>query len=53
MREALLLVGTQGLTYEDAAELIGCQVGTVKSSVSRARTFLASSLGMASRQAAL
>jgi len=40
-REALLLVGAQGMTYEAAAELIGCQVGTMKSRVSRARTLLA------------
>ncbi|CAO4191979.1 ECF RNA polymerase sigma factor EcfG [Methylorubrum extorquens] len=53
MREALLLVGAQGLTYEDAAALIGCQVGTVKSRVSRARTLLASSLGLDSRRAAV
>ena len=39
-REALMLVGAQGLTYEAAAALIGCQVGTVKSRVSRARAFL-------------
>ncbi|MEG9501064.1 MAG: sigma-70 family RNA polymerase sigma factor [Methylorubrum extorquens] len=51
MREALLLVGAQGLTYEDAAALIGCQVGTVKSRVSRARALLASSLGMDTRRA--
>ena len=39
-------VAAQGLTYEAAAELVGCQVGTVKSRVSRARAFLAGSLGM-------
>ncbi|MDR7037652.1 RNA polymerase sigma factor (sigma-70 family) [Methylobacterium sp. BE186] len=44
-REALLLVGAQGLTYEAAAEVMGCQTGTVKSRVSRARSFLAASLG--------
>ncbi|WP_336492164.1 NepR family anti-sigma factor [Methylobacterium nigriterrae] len=47
-REALLLVAAQGLTYEAAAELVGCQVGTVKSRVSRARAYLAGSLGMLS-----
>ena len=46
-REALLLVGAQGMTYEAAAEVMGCQTGTMKSRVSRARAFLASSLGMA------
>ena len=47
-REALLLVAAQGLTYEATAELVGCQVGTVKSRVSRARAFLAGSLGLSS-----
>jgi RNA polymerase sigma-70 factor (ECF subfamily) len=46
-REALLLVGAQGMTYEAAAEVMGCQTGTMKSRVSRARAFLSSSLGMA------
>lgn len=45
-REALMLVGAQGMTYKDAAIAMGCQVGTAKSRVSRARTFLAASLGM-------
>ncbi len=36
-REALLLVGAEGYTYEEAAERLGCRVGTVKSRVSRAR----------------
>ncbi|GJD95411.1 sigma-70 family RNA polymerase sigma factor [Methylobacterium iners] len=45
-REALLLVGAQGLTYEAAAEVTGCQVGTAKSRVCRARAFLAGSLGL-------
>ena len=42
-RQALLLVGAEGFTYEEAAEQLGCQVGTVKSRVSRARAFLVSS----------
>jgi len=50
-REALLLVGAQGLTYEAAAEVMGCEVGTVKSRVSRARTLLAARLGMVSERA--
>ncbi|SFM04167.1 RNA polymerase sigma factor, sigma-70 family [Methylorubrum salsuginis] len=44
-RQALLLVGADGLTYEEAAARLDCQVGTVKSRVSRARRFLAESLG--------
>lgn len=45
-REALLLVGAEGFTYEEAAERIGCQVGTVKSRVSRARVALLAGLGL-------
>ena len=51
-REALVLVAAQGMTYEAAAALIGCQVGTMKSRVSRARAFLVGSLGMEAREAA-
>lgn len=36
-REALVLVGAGGFSYEEAAEVCGCAVGTVKSRVSRAR----------------
>ena len=39
-REALLLVGASGFAYEEAAEICGCKVGTIKSRVSRARTQL-------------
>ena len=44
MREALLLVAAQGLTYEAAAEVMGCQTGTVKSRVFRARSLLLATL---------
>jgi len=40
-REALLLVGAEGLSYEDAAQIQGIAVGTIKSRVNRARTRLA------------
>jgi RNA polymerase sigma-70 factor (ECF subfamily) len=36
-REALILVGAGGFAYEEAADICGCAVGTVKSRVSRAR----------------
>ncbi len=36
-REAVVLVGASGFSYEEAAEICGCAVGTVKSRVSRAR----------------
>lgn len=40
-RDALLLVVAAGLTYEEAAEITGCAVGTMKSRVNRARERLA------------
>ena len=49
-REALLLVAEQGMTYEEASEVLGCQVGTVKSRVSRARAFLAGAMGIDDRR---
>jgi RNA polymerase sigma-70 factor (ECF subfamily) len=39
-REALILVGAAGLTYEEAAEVCGCALGTIKSRVNRARARL-------------
>jgi len=39
-REALILVGAAGLSYEEAAEICGCAVGTIKSRTSRARSRL-------------
>ena len=41
-REALLLVGAGGFSYEEAAAICGCAVGTIKSRVGRARATLAS-----------
>ncbi|MBV8799673.1 MAG: sigma-70 family RNA polymerase sigma factor [Alphaproteobacteria bacterium] len=39
-REALILVGAGGFSYEDAARICNCAVGTVKSRVARARKSL-------------
>jgi RNA polymerase sigma-70 factor (ECF subfamily) len=39
-REALILVGAGGFSYEDAAEICGTAMGTVKSRVARARVAL-------------
>ena len=39
-REAMILVGASGFSYEEAAQVCRCAVGTVKSRVSRARTAL-------------
>ena len=36
-REALILVGASGFSCEEAAEICGCAVGTIKSRVNRAR----------------
>lgn len=43
-REALILVGAGGFSYEEASRLCGCTVGTLKVRVSRARKHLASKL---------
>lgn len=39
-REAIILIGASGFSYEEAAEICGCAVGTIKSRVSRARAKL-------------
>jgi RNA polymerase sigma-70 factor (ECF subfamily) len=39
-REVLVLVAVHGLPYEQVAEICGCEVGTVKSRVNRARAML-------------
>lgn len=39
-REAIILIGASGFSYEEAAGICGCAVGTIKSRVSRARTRL-------------
>jgi len=45
LREALVLVGAQGISYEEAAEICDVPVGTVKARVSRARLHLARAMG--------
>jgi RNA polymerase sigma-70 factor, ECF subfamily len=47
-REALLLVGAEGFSYEEAAEICGCAIGTVKSRVNRARVRLAELMSVTS-----
>lgn len=47
-KEALLLVGAEGFSYEEAAALCGCAIGTVKSRVNRARSKLAEALNISS-----
>jgi RNA polymerase sigma-70 factor (ECF subfamily) len=45
-REALVLVGASGFSYEEAAQICGSAVGTIKSRVNRARTRLAELLAI-------
>ena len=45
-REAIILIGASGFSYEEAAEICKCAVGTMKSRVSRARTRLQTMLGV-------
>jgi RNA polymerase sigma-70 factor (ECF subfamily) len=45
-REALVLIGIDGLSYEDAATICAVAVGTIKSRVYRARTKLGEILGI-------
>jgi RNA polymerase sigma-70 factor (ECF subfamily) len=45
-REALILVGAEGFSYEEAAQICGCAVGTIKSRVNRARSRLAQLLAI-------
>jgi RNA polymerase sigma-70 factor, ECF subfamily len=45
-REALVLVGAAGFSYEEAAEISKCAVGTIKSRVNRARMRLTDMLDL-------
>lgn len=45
-REVLIMVGINELSYEEAAEVFGVAVGTIKSRVFRARAKLAEILGL-------
>lgn len=45
-REALILVGASGFSYEEAADICECAVGTIKSRVNRARSRLAKLLAV-------
>lgn len=39
-REAIILVCASGFSYEEAAEICGCAIGTIKSRINRARNRL-------------
>jgi RNA polymerase sigma-70 factor (ECF subfamily) len=45
-REALILIGAEGLSYEEAARVCGVAVGTMKSRVHRGRAHLAELLAI-------
>jgi len=47
-REALVLVGASGFSYEEAADICHCAVGTIKSRVNRARKRLGELLAIES-----
>lgn len=49
-REALILVGASGFSYEEAADICGCAVGTIKSRVNRARQKLIDILALSSAE---
>ena len=44
--EALILIGASGFSYEEAAQICECAIGTIKSRVSRARSRLAEVLSI-------
>lgn len=46
-REALILVGASGFSYEEAAEMCGVAVGTIKSRANRGRKALSEMLDLA------
>ena len=48
-REVLLLIGAEGMSYEETAKIVGTNVGTVKSRVNRARLRLAELLHIDSK----
>lgn len=45
-REAILLVGASGVSYEEAAAICDCAIGTIKSRVNRARRKLMELMGI-------
>ena len=49
-REAIVLIGAEGRSYEEAARICRTSVGTIKSRVNRARTRLAQVLGWNRRE---
>jgi len=52
-REVLMLIGVLGTSYEDAAEICGCAIGTIKSRLNRARLKLLEELGETSARSSV
>ena len=52
-REVLVLIAVFGISYEEAAEICGCAMGTVKSRLNRARLGLLAQLGECSARASV
>jgi RNA polymerase sigma-70 factor (ECF subfamily) len=44
-RQVIVLIGVLGTSYDDAAHICGCAIGTIKSRLSRARNRLLETLG--------
>jgi RNA polymerase sigma-70 factor (ECF subfamily) len=49
-RKAIMLVGAEGMSYEAAAQSLGCAIGTIQSRVNRARNRLAELMGLERRE---
>jgi RNA polymerase sigma-70 factor (ECF subfamily) len=52
-REALVLCDLQELSYDEAAQVMGCPVGTIRSRLNRARQMLAERMERSSRRVAV
>lgn len=50
-REALILVGASGFSYEEAADMCGCAVGTIKSRTNRGRARLSELMQLGENEA--
>ncbi|MBZ9605246.1 sigma-70 family RNA polymerase sigma factor [Phyllobacterium chamaecytisi] len=49
-RQAIMLVCVMGASYDEAAEICDCPIGTIKSRINRAKTHLLEMLGEKSRE---